>query len=123
MSCIAPSGHVCTGNVLVVSIKKYRTVTGGPSGRIRVLFAYVSIPAGQVIKAHEGEVTDWLWVAPRVALDEGVLTLVYATRAVLESVAGAASAAALFAQARRQREVPVVEPRLVQTESGWEVVR
>ena len=42
---------------------------------------------------------------------------------VLESVAGAGSAASLFAQARRQREVPVVEPRLVQTESGWEVVR
>jgi len=29
----------------------------------------------------------------------------------------------LFARARRVREVPIVEPRVVQTENGWEVVR
>ena len=51
------------------------------------------------------------------------MTLVYATRAVLESVADEPNVAKLLARARRLREVPVVEPRVVQTESGWEIVR
>jgi hypothetical protein len=52
ISCTAPDGHVCTGDVLVLTVKNYRTVTGGPAGKIRVLFAYVSIPGGttQVVK-------------------------------------------------------------------------
>ena len=93
------------------------------SRRFDTRFFFARVPSGQVIKPQEGEVTDWLWVEPRRALDDGRLTLVYATRAVLESVAGEASSARLVARARRLREVPVVEPRLVQTESGWQVVR
>jgi hypothetical protein len=52
ISCTAPSGHVCTGNVLVLTVKSYRTLAGGPTGKIRVMFAYVSIPGAttQVVK-------------------------------------------------------------------------
>jgi 8-oxo-dGTP pyrophosphatase MutT (NUDIX family) len=93
------------------------------SRRFDTRFFLARVPSGQTVKPQEGEVTDWLWIAPRRALDEGKLTLVYATREVLESVANEPSAAGLFARARRLREVPVVEPRLVQTDSGWQVVR
>lgn len=93
------------------------------SRRFDTRFFLARMPSGQTVKPQEGEVTDWLWISPRRALDEGQLTLVYATRAVLESVAGEPSAARLFARARRLREVPVVEPRLVHTDSGWQVVR
>jgi hypothetical protein len=64
-----------------------------------------------------------LWTTPERALNNPELTLVYATRAVLESVAGVDDAAALIARARRLKEMPIVEPRVIQTESGWEIVR
>ena len=67
--------------------------------------------------------TDWLWTAPRAALDSPDLTLVYATRAVLESVADSPDVNALFARARRLTEVPIVEPRIVETATGWAVER
>ena len=93
------------------------------SRRFDTRFFFARVPAGQTITPQEGEVTDWLWIEPERALTDPSLTLVYATRAVLESVAVGASSSALMKKARRLREVPVVEPRLVQTESGWEVVR
>jgi len=93
------------------------------SRRFDTRFFFARSPAGQTITPQEGEVTDWLWIAPERALADPALTLVYATRAVLESVAVGASSSQLIAKARRQHEVPIVEPRLVQTESGWEVVR
>ena len=66
---------------------------------------------------------DWLWITPAQALGDPKITLVYATRTVLESVATGEDSASVFARARRTREVPIVEPRLVQTADGWEVVR
>jgi len=81
------------------------------------------MPEGQTIRPQPGEVTDWLWVAPSRALSSPEITLVYATRVVLESVADAPDAAALFARARALGEIPIVEPRIVQTENGWEIVR
>jgi 8-oxo-dGTP pyrophosphatase MutT (NUDIX family) len=92
------------------------------SRRYDTRFFLARLPAGQSVRAQEGEVVDWLWIAPLRALNEPEVRLVYATRAVLESVAGA-DATALFARARRQREVQIVEPRMVQTANGWEVVR
>lgn len=86
-------------------------------------FFLARLPAGQTVRPQDGEVAGWLWIAPAKALIDPKLTLVYATRAVLESVTDAGESAALFARARRQREVPVVEPRLVHTADGWEVVR
>lgn len=93
------------------------------SRRYDARFFLARLPAGQTVRAQEGEVVDWLWIAPSKALIDPKVNLVYATRAVLETVAGVSDAAAIFAKARRQREVPIVEPRMVQTADGWEVVR
>jgi 8-oxo-dGTP pyrophosphatase MutT (NUDIX family) len=91
--------------------------------RFDARFFLARMPSGQSIRSQEGEVTDWLWISPERALNKPDLTLVYATRAVLESVAGIEEVGTLFARARRLKEVPIVEPRVVQTESGWEIVR
>lgn len=91
--------------------------------RFDARFFLARLPPGQDVKPQEGEVTDWLWIAPTKALASPDITLVYATRAVLESVAGDADAVRLFTRVRRQKEVPVVEPRIVQTAAGWEIVR
>ena len=93
------------------------------SRRYDARFFLAKLPAGQTVRAQEGEVVDWLWIAPKRALNDPKVNLVYATRAVLESVADDTDATALFARARRQREVPIVEPRMVQTAAGWDVVR
>ena len=90
--------------------------------RFDARFYLAKMPDGQTVHPQPGEVTDWLWVSPRAALANADLTLVYATRAVLESVAGAPDVDSLFAQARALGAVPVVEPRIVRTASGWEVV-
>lgn len=91
--------------------------------RFDARFYLARMPAGQSVRAQQGEVADWRWVSPARALVSPNVTLVYATRAVLESVADAPDAEALFGRALALKEVPVVEPRLVQTASGWEVVR
>jgi recombination protein RecT len=85
-------------------------------------FFLAQLPPNQVIRPQEGEVTDWLWIEPEKALASRELTLVYATRAVLESVAADKDSAGLLARARRLRDIPTVEPRLVETADGWEVV-
>jgi 8-oxo-dGTP pyrophosphatase MutT (NUDIX family) len=91
--------------------------------RFDTWFFLARLPAGQTVRPQAGEVAAWLWIAPARALSEPEVTLVYATREVLASVADGGDATAVFARARRQRDVPIVEPRLVQTEDGWEVVR
>jgi hypothetical protein len=40
---------------------------------------------------------------------------------VLESVQGDQDVTSLMARARRQTNVPIVEPRMTRTESGWEI--
>ena len=84
-------------------------------------FFLAGLPAGQEVRPQEGEVTDWTWIAPARALASPEITLVYATRAVLGSVASEPDAAKLIAGARRLKEVPVTEPKMVQTETGWEI--
>jgi 8-oxo-dGTP pyrophosphatase MutT (NUDIX family) len=86
-------------------------------------FFLARLPSDQAIHPQEGEVADWLWITPAEALSDPKITLVYATRTVLESVAGHADSASVFSAARRQRKLPIVEPRLVQTADGWEIVR
>ncbi|MFI5283342.1 MAG: NUDIX domain-containing protein [Candidatus Dormibacterales bacterium] len=86
-------------------------------------FFLARVPAGQAVRPQEGEVTDWLWTSPERALASTEITLVYATRAVIESVATGEEVTTLMARARRLRHVPAVEPRLVQTDRGWEIVR
>jgi 8-oxo-dGTP pyrophosphatase MutT (NUDIX family) len=91
--------------------------------RFDTRFYVAEMPSEQKVHPQEGEVTDWLWISPRRALDTNEITLVYATRAILQSVAQEPSVDALFARARALSEIPVVEPRVVQTEAGWKVVR
>ena len=86
-------------------------------------FFLAQLPPGQDVRPQEGEVTDWLWITPAKAVTSPEITLVYATRTVLDSVATDKDAARLFSRARRLREVPIVEPRMVMTESGWEISR
>lgn len=90
--------------------------------RFDARFFLAQLPPGQTVQPQEGEVTDWVWIAPGVALVNPDITLVYATRAVLDSVAADKDATKLFSRARRLKEVPIVEPKMVQTDSGWEVV-
>lgn len=91
--------------------------------RFDARFFLARLPAGQSVRAQEGEVTDWLWISPERALESPEITLVYATRTVLESVATGEEASAVVARARRRRDIPTVEPRVVETERGWEIVR
>ncbi len=47
VSCTAPTGSYCNGTVLVVTAKSYQPSRGGPTGQVRVLFAYlIKIPGG-----------------------------------------------------------------------------
>jgi 8-oxo-dGTP pyrophosphatase MutT (NUDIX family) len=101
-----------------------RWVTPSPlRRRYDARFFLAQLPAGQVVRSQEGEVTDWTWITPERALSSPEITLVYATRSVLESVASEPDATRLLAAARRLKEVPIVEPKMVQTEAGWEISR
>jgi 8-oxo-dGTP pyrophosphatase MutT (NUDIX family) len=91
--------------------------------RFDARFYLARLPEGQSVHPQEGEVTDWLWIAPADALINPDIMLVYATRSVLESVADARDISTLFARARQLKEIPIVEPRVVQTERGWEIAR
>jgi 8-oxo-dGTP pyrophosphatase MutT (NUDIX family) len=91
------------------------------SRRYDARFYLARLPAGQTVHAEPGEVTDWLWVTPERALRDPAITLVYATRKVLESVNSDEDATSLIARARGLKQVPVVEPRMTRTESGWEI--
>jgi 8-oxo-dGTP pyrophosphatase MutT (NUDIX family) len=86
-------------------------------------FFLAQLPADQEVRPQQGEVTDWLWTTPAKALTSPEITLVYATRTVLESVATDKDGARLFSRARRLKEVPTVEPKMVQTDTGWEITR
>jgi hypothetical protein len=91
--------------------------------RFDARFYLARMPDGQSVRPQEGEIVDWRWVSPARALQTPELNLVYATRAVLESVADAPDVETLFTRAAELRDVPVVEPRVVRTQKGWEVVR
>jgi recombination protein RecT len=90
--------------------------------RFDARFFLARMPAGQDVSAEADEVTDWMWISPEKALRDESLTLVYATRTVLESVATREPAAAVIARARRQRDAPIIQPRLIETEEGWKIV-
>ena len=91
--------------------------------RFDARFYLARMPEGQAVRPQEGEVTDWMWISPTRALGDPGVTLVYATRAVLESIADATDPSSLFARALALKSIPIVEPRLVQTAHGWEIVR
>jgi 8-oxo-dGTP pyrophosphatase MutT (NUDIX family) len=89
--------------------------------RFDARFFLAHLPPGQEVRPQEGEVTDWLWTTPANALANPDITLVYATRTVLESVASDTDEAKLFSRMRLLEEVPTVQPTMVQTEHGWEI--
>jgi hypothetical protein len=92
--------------------------------RFDARFFLARLPAGQTVHPQPDEVADWMWISAEKALADPKVTLVYATRTVLESVATGEDVTALLARARRMREIPIVEPRVVRGESGeWEIVR
>jgi 8-oxo-dGTP pyrophosphatase MutT (NUDIX family) len=92
--------------------------------RFDARFFLARLPSGQAVHPQPEEVADWLWISPEKALADPKITLVYATRTVLESVATGEDVSKLMARARRLREIPIVEPRVVKSESGeWEIVR
>ncbi|HEY1419241.1 MAG TPA: NUDIX hydrolase [Candidatus Dormibacteraeota bacterium] len=90
--------------------------------RFDARFFLARLPAGQTVRPQEGEVTDWLWISPERALDSPEITLVYATRTVLESVATGEDSSAVISRSRRMRDIPIVEPQLAKSERGWEIV-
>ena len=47
--CLAPSGQVCAGTVLVVTVKTFQPTPGGPLGGVLLAFAHVSISSGQSV--------------------------------------------------------------------------
>ena len=91
------------------------------SRRYDARFYLARLPARQTVLAQADEVTDWLWVTPERALGDPDITLVYATRKVLESVNTAEDATSIFERVRGVTDVPVVEPRMVRTDSGWTI--
>jgi hypothetical protein len=46
LGCPEPASQNCSGDVLVLTSGNYRPVRSGPSGQLRVMFAYVSIGGG-----------------------------------------------------------------------------
>jgi recombination protein RecT len=91
--------------------------------RFDTRFYVARMPSGQDVHPQEGEVTDWRWVSPRRALETHEITLVYATRAVLESVAAEPDAETMFSRVRALRDIPIVEPRVVSNAGGWIIER
>ena len=91
------------------------------SRRYDARFYLARLPAGQTVRPEPGEVSDWLWLTPGEALRDPAITLVYATQKVLESVNGGEDATSLMTRTRRLKNVPVVEPRMTRTESGWAI--
>jgi 8-oxo-dGTP pyrophosphatase MutT (NUDIX family) len=88
--------------------------------RFDTRFYLARMPSDQEVHPQEGEVTDWLWTSPRRALETNEITLVYATRAILESVVEQTD---VVEWARGLRDIPTVEPRIVSTNGGWKIER
>lgn len=88
--------------------------------RFDTRFYVAAMPTGQDVHPQEGEVTDWLWISPRRALDTNEITLVYATRAILESVADQRD---VVEWARGLGDIPTVEPRIVNSDGAWKIER
>jgi hypothetical protein len=56
LTCYAPPGVTCQGDLLIVTHSKFRAATGGPLGRLRLLFQFVKVPGGKTV-ATRGRVS------------------------------------------------------------------
>jgi 8-oxo-dGTP pyrophosphatase MutT (NUDIX family) len=80
-------------------------------------------PPGQQVHPQPAEVEDWLWLTPHQALT-GQLTLVHATRRILESVSSEPDVRRLISRLRRRRREPrTIQPQIVELpDGGFQVV-
>src|SRR5439155_1022582 len=129
---ILPPGAINTGDPVVprpsatvVLIRGSRPfellLVRRPGGADFAPGAYV-FPGGTV-HADDRGAEDEIKAAAIRALSDPDITLVYATRSVLETIATGESATELFRRARAEPDVPIIEPRMTETESGWVVTR
>ena len=86
--------------------------------RFDTSFYLARVPPGQEIHPQPGEIEEWRWIVPSVALEDDTITLVFATRRILESVARERDPARLIARVRRRRSIATVTPRIIQTPDG-----
>jgi hypothetical protein len=49
VTCIAPAGQVCSGNVLALTVSKIQPSRAAPPGKLRVVFGYVTINGGSTV--------------------------------------------------------------------------
>jgi hypothetical protein len=49
VTCLAPAGQVCSGTVLALTVSKLQPSRGAPPGKLRVVFAYVTINGGSTV--------------------------------------------------------------------------
>ena len=80
------------------------------SRRFDTRFYLARLPPGQHVHPDPREVDGWLWVDPLKAAADLEFNMVFATRRVLEQVAGETDAARLIAKARRRRSIRPVTP-------------
>ncbi len=93
------------------------------SRRFDTRFYVARRPTGQTVHPQPGEVMDWTWVTPAQALVPDGLTLVHATRRILQSVTNEKDVGRMIARLRRGAETPPVMPRVVQRpDGGFDVV-
>jgi 8-oxo-dGTP pyrophosphatase MutT (NUDIX family) len=90
--------------------------------RFDTRFFLCRLPARQTIHPEPGEVEEWLWISASAALRESRITLVHATRMNLAVLADEPDIGRLIARVRRRRPPTLIEPRLVQTDEGWQVL-
>jgi 8-oxo-dGTP pyrophosphatase MutT (NUDIX family) len=92
--------------------------------RFDTRFFLARLPEHAVVDADPREMVDAVWLTPDAAIQrfhEGKLPMVFPTVRTLESLCGHASVDALL-DAFRGREVELVLPRLVRTETGVGIV-
>jgi 8-oxo-dGTP pyrophosphatase MutT (NUDIX family) len=91
--------------------------------RFDTRFYLAERPLGQTVHPQPGEVVDTCWTTPAAALTPDGLSMIFATRRILESVASEPDAVAFIARLRGRPETPPVMPRLIpRPEGGYDVV-
>ena len=78
--------------------------------RFDTRFYLAHVPRGQAIVAQPGEVEDWLWITPAAALSDPGVTLVYATRAVIQALAAEPDVNALVMRHAARKRIRVMRP-------------
>ena len=78
--------------------------------RFDTRFYLARLPLGQAIVAQPDEVEDWLWVTPAAALSDPAVTLVFATRAVIDALAAEPDVNALVNRHAARKRIRIMRP-------------